>query len=206
MRHVTPGRLALVVCAYLWAQPAPAAACKPPQFYAEYLDFALIGARRGDQPVTFAGLPPQLHIHSDPYIGLWSEELGGLKRVETTAELPRATERYLRRQRRRFGIACAVVVYREPAVPGTYVPHRDPQADEPSWPALWPPGTPGVLEYGSARDHLRIRIEGPGAPLELEYRLIRASFHSCDMTAPGSPAPLLLVVVAGLLRRRQRRP
>lgn len=150
-------------------------------------------------------LPRHLLAYSDPYVGLLVDDLGLLQLVTATSALPRSTERYLQRQRRRARLICAVRVRHAPAVPGRYVP-RPPSGDvdlqDPPWTELWPGDVPGTVELDPARAHLRLRIDRPDAPLELDYRLTNATFSHCDVTTNGPPDAL--VVIAMLLWRRRR--
>jgi MYXO-CTERM domain-containing protein len=194
--------LGIVTGALLLAlRPAPAAACKPPQFVAEKLDFTLVAARRAEQPMSLARLPTELHASSTPYGQMLVRDIGVLKLVEATTTLPAQTERYLRRQRRLARPICAVLVYREPAAPGRYVPDHDPDnidVTSARWAELWPPEVPGIVEFTADRARMVVTIDRPGDPLALEYRLTHATFSSCDVTAGDArpPAVLALLVLA----------
>ncbi|MCY1012346.1 MYXO-CTERM sorting domain-containing protein [Nannocystis pusilla] len=200
-------RFALLAGTWLLLRPDPASACKPPQFVAERLDFTLVAARRAGQPVSLEQLPPTLRARSTPYAHLLVRDIGYLKLIEATRPLPRPIERYIRRQRRIAKPICAILVYREPAVPGRYAPDLDPQyheSDDPRWTALWPLDVPGVVELTPHRDRLLVTIERPDAPLELEYRLTHATFSSCDVTSNEDRPPAVLALLALALRRRRR--
>ncbi len=197
--------LALVAGALLWSRPATVAACKPPAFVVERLEFELVGARRGGRAVPLASLPTRLIAHSDPYVGLLVDDLGLLQLVAATGSLPRSTERHLQRRRRRARLICAVRVRHAPALPGRYlhVTHPgDVDLKDPPWTELWPVDVPGTVELDPTRDHLRLRIDRPDAPLELDYRLTHATFSRCDVTT-GAPPDACMAIVLLLLRRRR---
>nr|WP_276604146.1 MYXO-CTERM sorting domain-containing protein [Nannocystis pusilla] len=148
-----------------------------------------------------------MRARSTPYAHLLVRDIGYLKLIEATRPLPRPIERYIRRQRRIAKPICAILVYREPAVPGRYAPDLDPQyheSDDPRWTALWPLDVPGVVELTPHRDRLLVTIERPDAPLELEYRLTHATFSSCDVTSNEDRPPAVLALLALALRRRRR--
>ncbi|MDC0668760.1 MYXO-CTERM sorting domain-containing protein [Nannocystis radixulma] len=196
--------LHLVAAALLLAlRPEPVAACKPPQFVAERLDFALVGARKAGQPMALDRLPPTLRASSTPYGHMLVRDIGVLKLMDATSPLPAATERYLRRQRRLARPVCAILVYREPATPGRYTPDHDIHVTSTAWTELWPQDVPGIVEFTADRTRMLVTIDRPGDLLELEYRLTGATFSSCDVTGEAHP-PVVLAVLALALRRRRR--
>lgn len=199
--------LGLLAGALLLLRPAAASACRPPPFLPERLDFELVGARKSGHPLALDHFPARVRATSTPYRHMMVEDIGWLKLVEATSPLPSRTERYLRRQRRLARPVCAVLVYREPAVPGRFSPDHDPDYAEHKgavWADLWPRDVPGVVELTPHRDRLRVTIERPDAPLELEYRLTHATFSSCDLTASEGRPPAVLALLALALRRRRR--
>lgn len=197
----------LVAAALLLAlRPAPVAACKPPQFVAERLDFTLVAAHRAGRPLTLDGLPPALWASSTPYGLMLARDIGVLRLAEATTPLPAKTERYLRRQRRLAKPVCAVLVHREPATPGRYAPDHDPDhvdVTSATWAELWPRDVPGIVEFTADRARMVVTIDRPGDPLELEYQLTRATFSSCDLAAGDARPPAALALLVLALRRRR---
>ncbi|WAS92854.1 hypothetical protein [Nannocystis punicea] len=198
-------RLGLLAAGLLWARPAPVAACKPAAFIAEKFDLELVAAHRAGRPAPLSGFPARLGLHSSPYDQILSFDIGWLPLVEHTRPLPAKVERTIRRHRRRFVIQCYLqaVVFHEPIVPGRFTTvggERDTDADA-RWRSTWPSDVDGTLEVMPTRDRVRLHIERPDGPLELEYRLRHRTY--CDVTTDTRP-PALLLVVALAVRRRRR--
>ncbi|KIG14683.1 hypothetical protein DB30_06409 [Enhygromyxa salina] len=191
--------------------PARADACKPPQFVAERLEFELVGARWNGQPTSTDGVPASVNVSSTPHEMMLIPDLGYLRLQTATKQLPASTRRYIRRKRRSAKLICAVLVHREPAIPGRFVPSTvtvDSSPRRSAWASLWPDDTPGVVELGPTREQLSLRIERSDGVLELEYQLTHASFSSCSVTGGEHPTGALGLLIGGfalgLTRRRKR--
>lgn len=206
MQRTLAWSFALLVATAIAGLPADAAACKPPQFIGERVQFELVAARRGGEPIPLDALPKKLETHATPYDHMRVEPIGSLKLVQATRPLPKSIERYNRRQRRIGTPICAVLVYREPSTPGRYTYELDPgEADPPSdarWLDLWPVDVPGVVELSPRRDRLTVTVDRPGDRLEIEYRFVDARFSTCAVADDRFSA--VLAVLALALRRRRR--